>query len=365
MSAIKQEDVLRALSTIVDPDFHRDIVSLGFVKDIRINEDRVAFSIELTTPACPVREDFKRQAEAVVREIPGVGQVEVSMTSRVRTNVVHQGVHPIPGIKNIVAVASGKGGVGKSTVAVNLAAALAQTGAAVGLLDADIYGPSVPRLLGLAGRKPQVGNKRLLPLRNFGLKTMSIGFLVGEDQAMIWRGPMVAGAINQLLNDVAWGELDYLIIDLPPGTGDAQLTLAQKAPVTGAVVVTTPQDIALLDGQKGIAMFRKVKVPILGIVENMSVFICPSCGHESHIFASGGADQLGEKYHADVLVHVPLDIQIRQDSDAGTPIVVAHPDSGQAMIFMDLAGEVARRLSMLEEKPRIDIPIVATTAEKS
>jgi ATP-binding protein involved in chromosome partitioning len=365
MSEIKQEDVLRALSTIVDPDFHRDIVSLGFVKDIRIHGKRIAFTIELTTPACPVREDFRRQAEAVVRNLPGVRHVDVHMTSRVRTNVVHQGVHPIPGIKNIVAIASGKGGVGKSTVAVNLAAALAQTGAAVGLLDADIYGPSIPRLLGLAGRKPRVENKRLLPLRNFGLKTMSIGFLVGEDQAMIWRGPMVAGAISQLLNDVAWGELDYLIIDLPPGTGDAQLTLAQKVPVTGAVVVTTPQDIALLDCQKGIAMFRKVKVPILGIVENMSVFICPACGHESHIFASGGADRLGERYHADVLAHVPLDIQIRQDSDAGTPIVVTHPDSGQATVFRDLAGEVARRLSMLEEKPRIDIPIMATTAEKS
>ncbi|MFQ5355392.1 MAG: iron-sulfur cluster carrier protein ApbC [Mariprofundaceae bacterium] len=362
MPAVTEKQVLTALSAIIDPDFNKDIVSLGFVKDIKISAGKVGFNIELTTPACPVKEEFKRQAETAVGQISGVDHVDVNMTSRVRTNAIHQGMTPVPGIRNIIAVASGKGGVGKSTIAVNLAVNLAETGAAVGLLDADIYGPSIPRMLGLTGEKPRVEDKRLQPLRNFGLKTMSIGFLVPENQAMIWRGPMVAGAIGQLLNDVNWGELDYLIIDLPPGTGDAQLTLSQKVPVTGAIVVTTPQDIALLDCQKGIAMFKKVNVPVLGLVENMSVFICPECGHASHIFARGGADQLGRKYNTDVLAHVPLDIQIRQNSDAGVPIVAAHPDSNQAAIFRKLAGEIARRLSMLEAKPSADIPIIEIPA---
>ncbi len=364
MSAVTENQVLTALSAIIDPDFNKDIVGLGFVKDISINAGTVEFTIELTTPACPVKEEFKRQAETVVGQIPGVESVAVNMTSRVRTNAIHQGVTPVPGIRNIIAVASGKGGVGKSTIAVNIAVALAETGAAVGLLDADIYGPSIPRMLGLSGEKPRVVEKKLQPLQNFGLKTMSIGFLVPEDQAMIWRGPMVSGAIGQLLNDVDWGELDYLIIDLPPGTGDAQLTLSQKVPVTGAVVVTTPQDIALLDCQKGIAMFNKVNVPVLGLVENMSVFVCPECGHASHIFARGGADQLGRKYNTEVLAHVPLDIQIRQDSDAGAPIVAAHPDSTQAAIFRKLAGEIARKLSMLEATPATNIPIIEIPAGK-
>lgn len=367
MPEVSREQVLQALSTIVDPDFNKDIVSLGFVKDISINGGRVGFTIELTTPACPVKDEFKRRAETVVGRISGIDHVDVHMTSNVRTSQVHEGVRPIPGISNIIAVASGKGGVGKSTIAVNLAVAMAETGASVGLLDADIYGPSIPRMLGLVGSKPMVDEKKLHPLRNFGLKTMSIGFFIEEDQAMIWRGPMVAGALTQLLNDVVWGELDYLIIDLPPGTGDAQLTLAQSVPVTAAVMVTTPQDIALLDCQKGIAMFKKVKVPVLGIVENMSVFICPECGHESHIFAQGGADRLSRKYNTDCLAHIPLDIQIRQDSDSGAPITAAHPDSNQAEAFRALAGEVARRISLLssaEPKERkADIPITLVAGQ--
>lgn len=350
MPQISQQRVEDALRQIIDPDFGKDIVSLGFVKDIVIAGDQVACTIELTTPACPVREQFQQQAEKLIAAIPGISKVSIHMTSRVQSGS-RTGMAPIPGIKHIVAVASGKGGVGKSTVAVNLAVALAQTGARTGLLDADIYGPSVPRLMGLAGRQPRVENERLQPLINYQVATMSIGFLVKEEQAMIWRGPMVAGALTQLLSDVDWGELDYLIIDLPPGTGDAQLTLAQRVPVTGSIIVTTPQDIALLDAKKGMAMFAKVGVPVLGLVENMSVFVCPHCGGESHIFARGGADRLAAEHGTEVLARIPLDMGIRGHSDAGTPIVAALPDTGQAAGFRDLAGEVARRLSVIAAQP--------------
>ncbi|MDQ7057119.1 MAG: iron-sulfur cluster carrier protein ApbC [Ghiorsea sp.] len=267
---------------------------------------------------------------------------------------------PIQGIKNIIAVASGKGGVGKSTTAVNLAVAMAQNGQKVGLLDADIYGPSMPNMLGLKGRKPEVdtASKTLYPLENFGVKVMSIGFLVPDDQAMIWRGPMVAGALKQLLQDVAWGELDVLIIDMPPGTGDAQLTLSQTVPVTGAVVVTTPQDIALIDCKKGIQMFDKVHVPTLGIVENMSVFICPHCNGESHIFDQGGAEALSKEFKTDVIAQVPLNMGIRENGDAGTPIVAALPDSKEAKIYKDLAKTVMDKVTTLNKR-KITIPVMA------
>lgn len=350
MTQISQQQVEDALSRIIDPDFGRDIVSLGFVKGIAVHGDTVACTIELTTPACPVKDQFKRQAEELIGAIHGVRKVNVTITARVAAGA-RSGMAPIPGIKQIIAVASGKGGVGKSTVAVNLAVALAQSGAKTGLLDADIYGPSVPRLLGLAGRRPQMKGEKLQPLGNHQVFAMSIGFLVPEDQAMIWRGPMVAGALTQLLTDVDWGELDYLIIDLPPGTGDAQLTLAQRVPVTGSLIVTTPQDIALLDAQKGIAMFHKVGVPLLGLVENMSVFVCPHCGGESHIFAQGGADRLAAEHDCEVLARIPLDASIRELSDAGTPVVAAMPDSAQAAAFRALAGEAARRISMNAAQP--------------
>jgi len=356
MSAVTEKQVLKALRQIIDPDFGKDIVTLGFVKDVAIKSGKVSFTIELTTPACPVKEEFRRQATELVGAIGGVTDVQVNITSNVQTQA-RPGARAIPGIKNIIAVASGKGGVGKSTTAVNLAVALAQTGAKTGLLDADIYGPSIPRMMGLSGRQPKVKDETLLPLGNFGVTTMSIGFLVPEDQAMIWRGPMVAGALTQLLNDVAWGELDYLVIDLPPGTGDAQLTLTQNAPVTASVIVTTPQDIALADARKGIAMFNKVNVPVLGIVENMSVFICPHCGEGSHIFSQGGAERLAEEHDTRVLAHIPLDIQIREDSDSGTPIVAAHPDSAQSEAYRTLAGEVARHISVLNSR-KVDIPVV-------
>jgi len=267
---------------------------------------------------------------------------------------------PIKGIKNIIAVASGKGGVGKSTTAVNLAVAIAQNGHKVGLLDADIYGPSMPNMMGLKGRKPEVdtASKILYPLENYGVKVMSIGFLVPDDQAMIWRGPMVAGALKQLLQDVAWGELDVLIIDMPPGTGDAQLTLSQTVPVTGAVVVTTPQDIALIDCKKGIQMFDKVHVPTLGIVENMSVFICPHCNGESHIFAQGGAEALSKEFKTDVIAQVPLNMAIRENGDAGTPIVAADPESKEANIYKDLAKAVMDKVSTLNKR-KITIPVMA------
>ncbi|PJA34834.1 MAG: iron-sulfur cluster carrier protein ApbC [Zetaproteobacteria bacterium CG_4_9_14_3_um_filter_53_7] len=351
-----ESDILKALSVIIDPDFNKDIVTLGFVKNIMIDHGKVAFTIELTTPACPVKEEFRRQADAAVSAITGVKSVDITMSSKVTAS---QGKQGIPGVANIIAVASGKGGVGKSTTAVNLAVAMAQTGARVGLLDADIYGPSIPRMMGLAGYKPEIDhqNKTIFPLENYGVKTISIGYLVEDDQAMIWRGPMVASALGQLLTDVAWGELDYLFIDMPPGTGDAQLTLTQKVPVTGTVMVTTPQDIALLDCRKGIEMFKKARVATLGIVENMSQFICPHCGVSSPIFAEGGAERLSVEYKTEVLAHIPLDMRIREKADEGTPIVAADPDSAQAKIYQTLAGAVARKISVLNSR-KIEIPVI-------
>jgi len=261
------------------------------------------------------------------------------------------------GIKNIIAVASGKGGVGKSTTAVNMAVALARIGAKVGLLDADIYGPSIPKMMGLAGRQPDIKERTIFPLENYGVKTISIGYMIEEEQAMIWRGPMVSGAVMQLLNDVAWGELDYLVVDLPPGTGDIHLTMVQQVPVTAAVVVTTPQDIALLDCRKGIAMFDKVHVPTLGIVENMSSFTCPHCGEATAIFAENGADKLAELHNVDVLAKLPLDLTIREMSDAGTPIVAAKPDSEQAKAYLALAETVIQKVKQLNSR-KVSIPVV-------
>ncbi|OIO69861.1 MAG: iron-sulfur cluster carrier protein ApbC [Zetaproteobacteria bacterium CG_4_9_14_3_um_filter_49_83] len=265
----------------------------------------------------------------------------------------------LPGIKNVIAVASGKGGVGKSTTAANLAVALAQKGLKIGLLDADIYGPSMPRMLGLEGIKPEfdVESQQLYPLENFSVKVMSIGFLIDADQAMVWRGPMVAGALTQLMRDVAWGELDIMIVDMPPGTGDAQLTLSQQVKLAGAVMVTTPQDIALIDCRKGIQMFDKVHVPTLGIVENMSMFCCPGCGHQSPIFAEGGAQKLADEYKVDVIARVPLDMRIREGGDAGAPLMVAHPDSEQAAIYRQMADVVYEKVSKLNKR-KINIPVM-------
>ncbi|MBF0142606.1 MAG: iron-sulfur cluster carrier protein ApbC [Magnetococcales bacterium] len=351
MANVSHIAVLEALKGVMDPDLRRDIVSLGFIKDLEIDTaGRVAFTLELTTPACPVKEKLKSQAEEVVATLDGVAAVTVKLSSRVTGGGRPKAGNLLPGVKNIIAVASGKGGVGKSTTAVNLALALSQTGATVGVLDADIYGPSLPRLLNLQGKPvaaetPDGDNPQVAPMEAYGLKAISIGLFLPEDAPMVWRGPMVGMAVEQLLRDIAWGELDYLVVDLPPGTGDAQLTLTQKVPLTGVVIVSTPQDVALADVKKGINMFRKVDVPILGIVENMSYYLCPSCGHRENIFDHGGARREAENSGIFFLGEIPLDPQIRVDADAGRPILLTHPDHPQSRIYREIAANLAARVA--------------------
>lgn len=339
-------NVLDALRTVKDPDLHRDIVSLNFVKDLKIQGTGVSFSIELTTPACPVREDMKAQAiEAVRNQIENVGEISVTMTSNVRTSSIAEHINLLPGVKNTIAVASGKGGVGKSTVAVNLAVSLALDGAAVGLIDADIYGPSIPLMMGI-NERPQLAGGKLIPLTAYGVKVMSIGFLVDPNQAVIWRGPMVSGALKQFMSDVEWGELDYLLFDLPPGTGDIHLTLVQSIPLSGAVVVTTPQDISLADARKAHTMFGKVNVPVLGMIENMSYYICPECGHREDIFATGGGQKAALQLGAPYLGGIPIYTPIRVGGDTGRPIVVSEPDNEQSRMIRAIARTMASQLSI-------------------
>ena len=349
MSSVQEQQVLDALKQVMDPDLRRDIVSLGFVKEVRIDGGEVSFKVELTTPACPVKETLKQQSFDVVSAIPGVTKVYVQMTARVREAPSKMDKSLIPGVKNVIAVASGKGGVGKSTTAVNLAIALAQSGAAVGILDADIYGPSLPRMLGVVG-KPQSEEQqgKIQPSEAHGMKVMSMGFFMDEDAPVVWRGPMVGMAVEQLLRDVDWGELDYLIVDLPPGTGDAQLTLTQKVPITGVIIVSTPQDVALSDVKKGVNMFKKVDVPILGIIENMSYFLCPGCGHRSEIFSHGGALKEAESAGMVFLGHIPLDTSICTYADAGTPILITLPDSPQTAIYREIASNVASQVATMQ-----------------
>ena len=349
------ESVLDSLRPIVDPDFGRSIVDLGFVKDIAIDGERVAFKIELTTPACPVKDEFQRQARERVLALPGVSEVEVEMTANTRRTA--GGVAPggagtdvLPGVKNVIAVASGKGGVGKSTVAVNLALALARSGARVGILDADVYGPSLPLLTGVQGR-PYAEEKRIQPHEAFGIKLMSMGFFVNDDSPVIWRGPMVHGLVRQFLTDVVWGELDYLVVDMPPGTGDAALTLTQQAPLSGAVIVTTANDLSLIDARKGLAMFEKVQVPVLGIVENMSYFTPPDLpDRRYHIFGEGGGAKTAEELGVDFLGELPIDPRIVEGGDAGRPIVADAPESEAAKRLVELSGRIARKLAVLAEK---------------
>jgi ATP-binding protein involved in chromosome partitioning len=347
VSAPSREDVLQALSAIVDPDLGRDVVSLGMIKDLNISPvGEVGFTFELTTPACPVRDRFRDQAEQAVRGLQGVTGVDVKMTANVRPAFMRpQASEMLPGVKHTIAVASGKGGVGKSTVAVNMAAALSKTGASVGLLDADIYGPSVPGMTGTDGQ-PKVVDQKLIPLQAYGMKLMSIGFLAGSDKAMVWRGPMVSRAIQQLMSDVKWGELDYLVIDLPPGTGDASLTIAQSVPLTGVAIVATPQDIALDIAVKALQMFRTLNVTPLGLIENMSWFVCPDCGHEHHIFGHGGAERAAQRLGVPYLGAIPLEEAIRDEADRGAPIVLAKPESAGAKAFTDLASQVAAKTSI-------------------
>jgi ATP-binding protein involved in chromosome partitioning len=350
MPTVTETDIMKALSSVIDPACGRDVVSDGRVQGVHVQDGRVRFALAIRPGEGPEKEPLRQAAEKAVAALPGVTGVTAVLTAErgeERQKPAPLGApqkgEGIARVKAIVAVASGKGGVGKSTTAVNLALALKALGLEVGLLDTDIYGPSVPRLLGLSG-KPQTDGKVLLPMENYGLKCMSMGFMVDEQTAMIWRGPMVVSAISQMLGDVAWGELDVLVLDLPPGTGDAQLTIAQRVPLTGAVIVSTPQDLALLDARRGLAMFEKVKVPTLGIVENMSTFVCPNCGHESHIFGHGGARAEAKKLGVDFLGEVPLDMAIRETSDAGTPIVVKDPNGPHAKAYLEIASKVAAKI---------------------
>jgi ATP-binding protein involved in chromosome partitioning len=362
MKALTETHILEALRVVKDPDLHRDIVSLGFVRDVQIRGNDVAFTIELTTPACPVREELKAAAvNAVHDQIQGVGAVDVTMNSRVTAHENKQKTDVLPGVKNTIAVASGKGGVGKSTVAVNIAVALALDGAKVGLVDADIYGPSIPLMMGLTGR-PAVKNQRLQPMERWGVSVMSIGFLVDPMQAVIWRGPMASGAVKQFMSDVDWGELDYLVFDLPPGTGDIQLTLVQTIPLTGAVIVTTPQDISLADARKGFAMFEKVNVPVLGIVENMSYFVCTHCGQREEIFDNGGGRKAAEELGVPFLGEIPIHTSIRQSGDQGRPIVAdtRYPLQAAAIaqITRNMAAQISIRNAARGAAPGIDIQLM-------
>lgn len=343
---VDEAAVLQALRSVEDPDLHRDVVSLGMIKNIVVTPGdagaAIAFDFELTTPACPVRDQLQEAARAAVLAIPSVAAVQVAMTARVRGG---QQRTELPGVLNTIGIASGKGGVGKSTVAANLAVSLARTGARVGLLDADIYGPSVPALLGLR-ENPQVINERLQPLRAYGVKVMSMGFLVPEEQAVVWRGPMISQAVAQMIRDVDWGELDYLLIDLPPGTGDVQLTLAQVLSLTGVVIVSTPQHVALGIAAKAHAMFKQLHVPILGVIENMSYFVCPRCGERTDIFSHGGARRMGEHVHAPFLGEIPLDEALRESGDRGVPITAQPDPTPQRDAFDTVAKAMAAQVSI-------------------
>ncbi|MBV5297710.1 MAG: iron-sulfur cluster carrier protein ApbC [Rhodoferax sp.] len=338
---VTQQSILTALQQVVNPNTGRDFVSTKAIKNLTISDGDVVFEVELGYPANSQMPGFRKDLIAAAKSVAGVANVSVNMLMKITAHAVQRGVQLLPGVKNIVAVASGKGGVGKSTTAVNLALSLAAEGASVGLLDADIYGPSIPMMMGIDGRPESDDGQTMNPMENYGVQVMSIGFLVPPDEAMIWRGPMATQALEQLLRQTNWKDLDYLIVDLPPGTGDIQLTLSQRVPMTGAVIVTTPQDIALLDAKKGIKMFEKVGVPILGIVENMAVHVCSNCGHVEHIFGSDGGKKMAADYKMDYLGALPLAMQIRLQADSGHPTVASDPDSEVAGLYMAMARKVA------------------------
>jgi ATP-binding protein involved in chromosome partitioning len=342
--SLSQDQVKQALAELIDPNTGKDFVATKSVKSARTDGTKISVEIELSYPAKTQIGALRTMIEEKLRALPGAGDVEVSLASRIVAHTVQRGVKLVPGVKNIVAVASGKGGVGKSTTAVNLALALAAEGASVGMLDADIYGPSQPMMLGITARPESKDGKRMEPLVGHGIQAMSIGFLVDVDQPMVWRGPMVTQALEQLLKETAWRDLDYLVVDLPPGTGDIQLTLAQRVPVTGSVIVTTPQDIALIDARKSVRMFEKVGVPILGVIENMSIHICSNCGHQEPIFGQGGARKMCTDFGTELLGALPLDIRIREQADSGVPTVLADPDGGAAQIYRAIARRLAVKI---------------------
>ena len=343
--SLSEQQIQAALKGVVDPNTGKDLIAARCAKNIKIDGANVALDIELGYPAKSQIEPIRKLVIDKLTTLPGIGNVSANVHSKIVPHTVQKGVKLVSGVKNIIAIASGKGGVGKSTTAVNLALALAAEGANVGILDADIYGPSQPQMLGIDGRPESLDGKKLEPMTAHGLQAMSVGFLIDPETPMVWRGPMVTQALTQLLGDTNWHDLDSLGVDLPPGTGDIQLTLAQQVPVTGAVIVTTPQDIALLDARKGLKMFEKVGIPILGIVENMSIHICSKCGNEEHIFGSGGAERMGKDYEVEVLGHLPLDINIRMQVDGGKPTVVADPDGRVAEIYKGIARRVAIKIA--------------------
>ncbi len=347
--ALTVETVQTALKGLIDPNTKIDFVTSKSVKNLKVDSGDISLDIALGYPAKSQFDAIRKSAINALRELPEVKNVSVNVSSQIVAHAVQRGVKLLPGVKNIIAVASGKGGVGKSTTAVNLALALSAEGANVGMLDADIYGPSQPTMLGITGRPESVQENTMEPMEGHGLQTNSIGFLIEEDAPMIWRGPMVTSAFEQILRQTRWRDLDYLIVDMPPGTGDIPLTLAQNVPVTGAVIVTTPQDIALLDARKGLLMFEKVGVPIVGIIENMSTYVCPSCGHEEHVFGTGGGQKMCNDYGADFLGALPLNLSIRQQADAGCPTVVADPDGAISAIYKTIARQVAIKVASLSK----------------
>jgi len=355
--ALEQSRILQALSAVKDPDLHKDIVKLGFVKNVSIDGGRVAFTIELTTPACPVKEQMKEEARTAVLQLPGVTQVDITMTAQVRAATSPDlNKLPVPGVKNVIAVGAGKGGVGKTTVAVNLALALAKSGSRVGIIDGDIYGPNVPMMLGVRSQLGSDGEK-IVPAQKYDLQVISMGFLATDDAPVIWRGPMLHGVIRQFFHEVRWDNLDYLVIDLPPGTGDVVLSLSQTVFVAGAIVVTTPQQVSLSDTRRAIAMYRKLEIPILGLVENMSHFVCPSCRHESDIFGSGGGEKLAEEMQVQFLGRIPISEPLRIGGDTGVPIMLSDPTSAAAQAFLAAAERTAAQVSIQSFRKPPMIPL--------
>ncbi|MFN5744495.1 MAG: iron-sulfur cluster carrier protein ApbC [Methylococcaceae bacterium] len=356
-------DVENCLKTWIDPSLGQNLVCTKMIRKIEVDGETVRVEVVLGYPAKTAHDELRQALTGKIKTDTGATTVTIDINTHVVSHAVQKNLKPLAGVKNIVAIASGKGGVGKSTTAVNLALALLAEGARVGILDADIYGPSQPLMLGLQGRPEVKEGSRIIPMQAYGLQAMSIGFLVDEDQPMIWRGPMVTGALQQLLNNTEWDNLDYLIIDLPPGTGDIQLTLSQQIPVSGALIVTTPQDIALLDAQRGFKMFQQVSVPVLGLVENMSIHICSNCGHAEHIFGEGGGQKMAQKYGMELLGALPLELSIRKHADAGFPTVVAEPDSPSARIYREIARKMAARLAIKARDYSAKFPTISVVSD--